>query len=87
MRVIEKRIVTNQEAYLQMKQAAESPAVSEDQQANLNQWIEYLTETGLAGGAYNGQDTEALRSMLQELGSFATLSKQEKFNLVNLPEV
>ena len=43
---------------------------------------------GLAGGQLAGtENTETIRAMLVELQSFPDLTKQEKFNLVNLPEV
>ena len=48
----------------------------------------YLSEMGLAGGTIAGSEgIQAVREMLAELATFPQLTKIEKFNLVNLPEV
>ena len=94
MRVVEKRLMTNQEAFLQLSQersAAASRNAEESQselEQSLEQWLQYLQAAGLAGGQVTGTEgTESIRAMLGELASFPALTRQEKFNLVNLPEV
>ena len=61
---------------------------SNEDSTELAIWTDYLQSMGLAGGQIAGTTgTEKLHAMLMELSSFPVLTKQEKFNLVNLAEV
>ena len=81
MRVLDKRLVTNQEAYLFLD--AEKRDRQSSPPASFTDWQDYLTYTGLASAT----NIEQTRDLLDQLCTFQGLSKQDKFNLVNLPIV
>mmetsp|Transcript_17938 Transcript_17938/g.24093 ORF Transcript_17938/g.24093 Transcript_17938/m.24093 type:complete len:131 (+) Transcript_17938:45-437(+) len=81
--------MTNQEAYLAINAEKQKAIRGADEslEVSLGTWTEHLEQMGLAGGQIAGKvGTDKLRQMLAELESFSALTKQEKFNLVNLPE-
>ena len=80
--------MTNQETYLALGIEKAQPQADDELKNSLTQWTEYLEKTGLAGGQITGSiDTTVIAQMLGELASFPSLTKQEKFALVNLPEI
>ena len=90
MRVLERRVMTNQEAFLALNEAKDQARLGHDEhlETSVNQWAEYLQQMGLAGGSLAGShNTEHIRAMLTDLASFPALTKMEKLGLVNLAEV
>ena len=58
MRVLEKRLVTNQEAYLLLEAEKRAPLRDDSDESNeketFDKWQSYLREMGLAGGPLAG---------------------------------
>ena len=89
MKVLDQRIMTNQEVYLAVtKEIADQNAQEEDWGIQAQSWLDFLSQQGLAAGQIAGQtNTDVIAQMLEELNEgFPQLTKMDKFNLVNLPE-
>lgn len=90
MRVLERRVMTNQEAFLALNEAKDQARLGHDEplETSVSQWAHYLEQMGLAGGSLAGsEDTQHIKAMLTDLASFPSLTKMEKLGLVNLAEV